>query len=131
MIEIARHWKNGPVKRKEIARAQGLTPGYLETILGALRDAGYLKTIRGSGGGFVLDRPPSRITLLDIVLTLEGSIAPVECVESPQECDRAGSCAARTAWAKLYTAQQEVLSSITLQELVDMEMHGQPLNYSI
>jgi Rrf2 family cysteine metabolism transcriptional repressor len=131
MIEIARHYGNGPVKRREIARAQGLTQGYLEIILGSLRDSGYITTVRGAGGGFVLERPPSQITLLDMVTALEGSMAPVECVENPGLCDRAAGCAARAAWCILHEAQRSALGSITLERLVDMEMQGRPLNFSI
>jgi Rrf2 family protein len=131
MIEIAKRYGAGPVKRKDIAQTQGLTEGYLEAILGSLRGGHFVKTVRGAGGGFTLEKPPSGITLLDIVLALEGSISPVECVENPQVCERAVSCAARTAWVKLYEAERSALGSITLQDLVEKEQQAHSNSYAI
>ena len=100
MIEIARRNGTGPTKRRDIAEAQGISEAYLENILTNLRAGGFLGTQRGSDGGFVLLRKPSQITLFDIVVSLEGSLAPVECVERHEACSRSVgvSCAARGAW---------------------------------
>lgn len=121
MIEIARHYKTGPTKRKDIAKTQDISEGYLENILGSLRSGNFVSTVRGADGGFILERPPSKISILDIVLALEGTICPVECLEKPEVCDKVTRCTARKAWRKLYDAQVEALAGLTLQDLLDME----------
>jgi Rrf2 family protein len=121
LVEIARNYGGGPTKRKDIARAQGLSQAYLENILSVLKSQGLVKTTRGADGGFVLSKAPTSITMLDIVQALEGSIAPVDCLDDPTGCDRAGRCGARKAWKKLHDAQVKVLSGITLMDLVSMD----------
>ncbi|MBD3390702.1 MAG: Rrf2 family transcriptional regulator [Chitinivibrionales bacterium] len=121
MLEIARRGNNGPVKRKDIAQAQGVTEGYLENILGVLRRQHLVRTVRGADGGFILERQPSQISLLEVVTALEGSIAPVPCIEDPASCDRTPSCAALEVWRTLHDAQTRALSGVTLQDMVDME----------
>jgi Rrf2 family transcriptional regulator, cysteine metabolism repressor len=121
MIEIASHFGEGAVKRKTITASQGISHGYLENILIALKSHQLIRTARGVNGGFVLEKKPSQVRLLEIVNALEGSIAPVDCVENASACERAGRCPARTAWKKLYDAQNKVLSGITLQDLLDLD----------
>jgi Rrf2 family protein len=123
MVEIARNYGRRPTKRREIARSQDISSGYLEAILLALRGARLVSAVRGSEGGFALARPPSAITMLDMVLALEGSIAPVDCVERPGSCDRSG-CGAHMGWNKLYQAQLSALSSVSLTDLLAAQTHS-------
>jgi Rrf2 family protein len=121
MIEIARRCKNGPVKRKDISKIQGISNTYLENILICLKTNNLIRTVRGAKGGFVLDKTPSAINLLQIVTSLEGTMSPVECLENNFICEKTGYCATRKAWGKLYEAQKNTLKKITLQDLIDME----------
>jgi len=131
MIEIARHYKEGPVKRKDISHSQKISSGYLENILIALKSRNLIKTVRGANGGFALEVPPSRITMFQIVSALEGSIVPVECVDDSGACDRSADCAARKLWQELYNAQKAVLTKTTLQVLVDRADSKKQPDYSI
>jgi Rrf2 family transcriptional regulator, cysteine metabolism repressor len=131
MIEIARHYPEGPVKRKEISRSQKISPAYLENILIALKTHNLIRTVRGASGGFTLDTSPDNITMFQIVQALEGSIAPVDCVESSGACERSGYCASRKLWQDLYSSQVEILKKTTLQSLVDMDDSLKPADYSI
>jgi Rrf2 family transcriptional regulator, cysteine metabolism repressor len=119
IIEIAKSYGKKPVKRKDIAKSQGLTESYLENILITLKKSGILGTIRGAQGGYVLKRPPGEIDLLEVMRVLEGSLAPVECLERTAFCDRTAICVARGVWKELMDAQERVLGSVTLQDLLD------------
>jgi Rrf2 family transcriptional regulator, cysteine metabolism repressor len=131
MIEIARHCKQGPVKRKDISKNQKISPAYLENILTSLKSQNLIRTIRGANGGFTIDASPSAITMLQIVSALEGSIAPVSCIENPGSCERSGGCAARKLWQELHNAQVDVLKKTTLQSLLDIEDASKPVDYCI
>jgi Rrf2 family transcriptional regulator, cysteine metabolism repressor len=131
MIEIARHYKEGPVKRKDISRSQKISSAYLENILIALKSQHLIRTVRGANGGFTLEVPPGHITMFQIISALEGSIVPVECVDNPDACERSAMCAARKLWEELYHAQIAVLKKKTLQALVDAEDSKKQLDYSI
>jgi Rrf2 family transcriptional regulator, cysteine metabolism repressor len=119
IIEIAKSYGKAPIKRKDIVKSQGLSGPYLENILIALKNNGILVTIRGAQGGYTLQRPPREINLYEVVRVLEGSLVPVECLKSAAVCKKTATCAARSAWKELMNAQEKVLRSITLQNLLD------------
>jgi Rrf2 family cysteine metabolism transcriptional repressor len=131
LIEIARNFPQGPTKRKDIAVRQQISEGYLENILSILRAARFVRTVRGAHGGFVLERDPETITLLEIVSALEGTMSPIECVENEGVCSRTPNCAARKAWHHLYQAQTQALESMTLRDLVTLENDGTEPDYQI
>ena len=131
MIEIARHYKEGPVTRKVISRNQRISSAYLENILIALKSRNLVRTVRGANGGFTLDTSPSHITMLQIFGALEGSFVPVDCVENSFVCERSGVCAARKLWNELYNAQVAVLKKTTLQSMIDVEDSAKQLDYCI
>jgi Rrf2 family protein len=131
MIEIGRHFREGPVKRKDISRNQKISSAYLENILIALKAQNLIRTVRGANGGFTLDTPPDKITMYQIIRALEGSLVPVDCIEVPQKCERSSFCASRRLWKKLYDAQVAVLKGTTLQSLIDDEDSKQRADYCI
>jgi Rrf2 family transcriptional regulator, cysteine metabolism repressor len=131
LLEIAKQGPASPVTRQTISENQGISKAYLENILSVLRAKNLIRTERGASGGFLLQSEPRQITVLQIVNALEGSIAPVNCVDEPGSCEKTGHCAARNVWQKLYDAQVNVLSGITLQDILDDESGNDSSSYSI
>jgi Rrf2 family transcriptional regulator, cysteine metabolism repressor len=131
MIELARHCDSGPVKRKDLSQVQDISKAYLENILITLRENKLIATTRGAKGGFVLQSPPSKITVLQIVNALEGSLAPVECLDVPAASGKAAACPARKVWKRLKDAQEKVLSEITLQNILDEDNVSNTSHYVI
>jgi Rrf2 family cysteine metabolism transcriptional repressor len=126
MLELALRYGKGPVLLKDVASQQDIPVSYLENLMGALRAAGLVSTVRGMHGGYYLAKHPSEIRLSQIVATLEGSISPVECVDDPKHCRRAESCVVRDVWSEVKQAIEGVLESTTLEELVRRHREKQP-----
>jgi len=118
VLELALRYGEGPVLLKDVASRQDIPLSYLENLMGALRAAGLVATVRGMHGGYYLAKPPSEIRLSQIVTALEGSIAPVECVDDHKHCSRAELCVTRDVWSEVKQAIEGVLESITVEELV-------------
>jgi Rrf2 family protein len=131
VLEIARKYGKAPVKRKDIARKEGLSSSYLENILLILRNRKIVETTRGVNGGYVLCRSPAAVSAYDIVSALEGPLAIVDCVDDPQGCSKSGRCVTRAVWCELAGVIRESLKKITLQELLDREKKTGSLEYSI
>ncbi len=131
VMEIARYYEDGPVKRRDISKNQNISDSYLENILIALKNAGIIDTIRGANGGYMLRRPPEEINLLEIITALEGSLALVDCVENPSMCDRVEQCATRVVWIKLQKVKEGVLKETTIKEMVDHEKKSFVPDYTI
>lgn len=118
MLELAIRYGEGPVLLKDIANNQEIPASYLENLMSALRAAGLVATVRGMHGGYYLAKPPAEINLGQIISALEGSVAPVECVDDPKYCHRAASCVAKEVWCEVRDAIEGVLESATLEKLV-------------
>ena len=122
MLDLAVHSRaNSTVTLKEIAQRQDISLTYLEHLIGPLIDGGIVRSIRGSKGGIMLAKPAREITLKEIVILLEGSIAPAECLTKSNDCPKSGSCVTQEVWDEVGKAIEEVLASKTLQDLVDRQ----------
>jgi len=117
MLDVALHCREGPVRLTDIARRQQLSKKYLEHLISRLEAAGLLRSIRGAGGGISLARLPSDIKLSEILHTLEGPIALVECVDNPERCPRSSSCATRDIWMQMGQLLGVFVESKTLEDL--------------
>jgi Rrf2 family cysteine metabolism transcriptional repressor len=122
MLDLAIHYQDGPVLVKEIAARQQISARYLEQLLISLKVAGLVHSTRGTGGGFALAKLPSQIKIIDIVQAMDGSIAPVECVDAPESYPRSAYCATRDVWARVKDAVNNVLDSITLEHLMVQQL---------
>jgi len=119
LLELALHYREGPIPLKDIARIQQISLHYLEHIIIPLVTAGIALSIRGPKGGVLLARPPESIRLSEVIKVLEGSIAPVACVSDLEYCSRSDFCVTRDIWGELKKVMDEVLESTTLQDLVE------------
>ena len=131
VLELAENYGKGPLQLKIIAQHQEISVKYLEQLMTVLRSSGYVRSIRGSKGGYELAKDPEQIKLSDVFHCLEGPVVTVECVENKSYCTRANDCVARQIWTEVENAVMEVLQSITLQNLVDRAKHNKPLDYHI
>lgn len=107
------------VPLKDVAERQGLSQHYLEQIASNLRRAGFIKSVRGAHGGYKLARPADQISAYEVVTALEGSIAPVECVEENHVCDGNMVCGTLNLWQRVDQALRDVLGSTTLADLME------------
>jgi Rrf2 family protein len=106
---------------REVARRQGVSERYLEQIFLALKNAGLLRSVRGAGGGYMLAKKPSEITLLEVAEAAMGDLSLVECVGDPSACERSAGCAASLVWREMTEAMRKVMAEKTLSELVEMQ----------
>ena len=121
MLELALNYGYGSIPLNKIADKQSLSVTYLEQLISPLRKNGLVQGIRGSQGGYVLSKNPKDITVGEIIRILEGPLAPSECVleKEEYECVNADNCATRIIWEKITESINNVIDSITLQDMVD------------
>lgn len=117
MVELAVRYGQGPVLVDVLARSQDISANYVHLLLAALKTAGLVRATRGPNGGFELARPPSATSALDVVVALEGSVAPVDCITDGTCCARARICSTRDLWVDLAHAVEGVLGTHTLESL--------------
>jgi Rrf2 family protein len=116
MIELALNYQTEPIQLKDIASKQDISVKYLEQIMAPLRVRGYVRTQKGSRGGYHLAVKPEDITIYDIVESIEGSLAPVSCVDD-NTCERIDRCVTRSVWKRVKDVLVEELQSHNLAKL--------------
>ena len=119
MVDLAEHQAAGRIPLKEIAARQGISEKYLENILATLVRANMLSGMRGKGGGYALAQEPAAIRAGDVLRAVEGSTAPVACLDLQEgmACPRAGECTTVRFWAGLDEVIERYVDGVTLADL--------------
>jgi Rrf2 family cysteine metabolism transcriptional repressor len=121
LLDLAMHRDKGLVLLKDVAHRQDISLRYLEHIITPLVMAGMVRSTRGAKGGVYLAKSPENIKLIEVIQILEGSTAPVECVDSPNLCNRSKTCVTRDVWMEVKTAIDKILENTTLDDLVEKQ----------
>jgi Rrf2 family protein len=110
-----------PLRVEEIAAVQAVPENYLRRLLIELKRGGLVLSQKGPNGGYMLARPPARITMADVVEIIEGDYMPVECLEDGANsfCPRDGGCPMRDVWREVRDSVVGILRSATLQSLAE------------
>lgn len=118
LLELATHHENGePLQIRQIAAQQNIPDRYLEQLLATLRRGGIVKSQRGAKGGYVLAREPWKITLLDVVICLEGLDASA--CKDTANLKSVESAVIYDFWQEARQAANLVLQKYTLQDLCE------------
>ncbi len=123
MVHLARLAAGVTVQSAEIADAERISKKFLDAILLDLRNAGFIRSKKGPGGGYALARPAEEIGVGAIIRALDGPLAPIACASRTayQPCDDCHdlvSCAVRLTMLEVRDAMAEVLDGMTLAEMV-------------
>jgi Rrf2 family protein len=118
MVDLAQHYADGPIPLAEIAKRQDLSAKYLEQLIILLKGTGLIRSTRGRLGGYMLAKRPEEINLGEIIETLEGRLAIVDCVTEPDLCDRSLDCPTRGIWVGMTDILKKQLFSLSLQDVV-------------
>ena len=121
MLDLAMEEKQ-IVRLKDVAQRQQISIKYLEQIISALQKCGYVKSMRGPGGGYTLAKAPEDYTVGMILRQIEGSLAPVACLDDEENtCSRSLECVTLIFWKKLYDAINEVVDQVTLADMLEWQ----------
>lgn len=119
MLDLASHYNDGYIALKDISERQQISKKYLEQIVPFLNRSNLLLSNRGHMGGYQLSKSPSLITVADILLSAEGSLYPVSCMDNnPNICPNKETCLTLPVWEGLYKVTYDYLNSITLQDIL-------------
>ncbi|MGN0244183.1 MAG: RrF2 family transcriptional regulator [Lachnospiraceae bacterium] len=120
MVDLATHSAKEPVSIQSIANRQAISDCYLEQLFRKLKKSNLITSIRGAQGGYILARSASEISVGDILRSLEGDLAPVECVELNQEntCAGSDSCVTKYVWKRINDSITDTVDSILLSDLI-------------
>lgn len=120
VFELARRSNQGPIRIADVAEAQAIPTRFLENILNELKQGGFVKSMRGRAGGYILAREPSQITVGEVIGFVQGPIVPVHCMftENHAECPLGDDCPYLSMWERAEEALKSVYDTTTFADLL-------------
>ena len=121
LIDLAMHSEREAVSISSIAARQSISESYLEQLVGKLKKAGLVISIRGAGGGYKLAKPAAAISVGDILRALEGNLTAVECsgLDEEKGCQGADLCVTKYVWQRINESITQAVDDIKLDQLVE------------
>ena len=117
MVNLAEHYGREPLSTREIAQAEDISYQLTCKLLQKLHNASLVKSSMGPNGGFVLRRKPHKISLLEVIETIQGPLSVNRCLLGMEVCPRQKNCPITGKLAKLQKYISSYLKDITLDEL--------------
>ncbi len=121
LVELALHYGERRVQTADIAAKQGIPEAYLDQLMTTLHKCGFVLSRRGPQGGHRLASDPADIDLGMVMRTLDTYSSPLDCLVNPLDCVFSDYCAQREVWKSVEEAIQNLLSNITLADLVQRQ----------
>ena len=119
LVDLAEHQGQSYVTLREVAQRQDISEKYLESIVKTLVRSGMVEGLRGKGGGYRLAKAPDQLNIREILLLMEGSLAPVACLDQcSKPCDKMASCRTLELWKGLDRVVREYLEGFTVADLM-------------
>ena len=137
LVDLALNYKKGLRQIQDIVRDEAIPEKFLEQILIILKNAGFIQSKRGVGGGYFLNKSPDEISLGDVIRLVDGPLSPLGCVNTEHiNCPKEITCGIRSVMLDVTNAATEILDRVTLAEVCNrtrgmMEQRSQTLMYHI
>jgi Rrf2 family iron-sulfur cluster assembly transcriptional regulator len=123
MVDLAMRGGRAPVTLAGISERQKISLSYLEQLFGKLRRNGIVESVRGPGGGYLLARPGSKISVADIVIAVDEPLDATGC-GGRGDCHDDHQCITHDLWMGLNERIYSYLATVSLQQLVDSQAAG-------
>ena len=120
MLDLALHYKNGPITLADISQRQGISLSYLEQLFSKLRKNGLVDSTRGPGGGYRLSRGANDIAVADVITAVDEKLQTTRC-GGLGNCQNDKQCLTHELWAELSDRIHDFLMGISLGQLVERE----------
>ncbi len=119
LVDLALNYGRGMRQIQEIVREEVIPGKFLEQILVVLKNAGFVHSKRGVGGGYFLSKPPDEISLGEVIRLIDGPLAPLGCVSQnlQEKCPREITCGIRSVMLDVSNATTEILDRVTLADV--------------
>lgn len=137
ILDLSFHYDNeGVAPLGDISKRQNIPEKYLEQIMLILKRGGYVESKRGIGGGFLLQKPPGKITIGEIVRLIEGPVEPIACGDAAYDCcGEEETCAFREIWMRVTRTVTDIVDTVTFEDLMkrtrELQREGHGYTYHI
>ena len=122
LVDMAIYGERDFINLKSISERQGISGKYLEQLFILLKRAGLIYSLRGAQGGYRLSREADKITVKDVLNSLEGPLALIDCIIETKEerCNQFDCCVTRVLWQKIMEELNSITDAISLADLAKL-----------
>ncbi|MCK9554352.1 Rrf2 family transcriptional regulator [bacterium] len=133
MLDLALHYNAELVTGHDMAQRIDAPIKFMGQVLLELRKGGFIESRRGNIGGYMLSRPPGKISVGEVVRYIDGPIEPIACLKDKySNCADINRCVFKKLWNKVYQATADIVDNVTFEELAsEVNSSNQVLAYSI
>lgn len=124
MLELTKHYGQGPVSMSQISKNQNIPIKYLEQLVIPLKKAKLITSVRGPKGGHMLARPPEKISLWELLQLLESKFSFVDCLRNEDVCENVSNCPVRPVWGKALSLMMKHFNETSLRDVLRLEEAG-------
>ncbi len=117
MIDIALYTSNTPISLSEISKRQNISLSYLEQLFSKLKTKSLVKSVKGPGGGYKLDRNPSKITLFEIITAVDENMDQTQC-GGAMNCNNDKPCLTHYVWTDLTKQINDYMKGVSLGDVI-------------
>ena len=129
LLDLALNQEKGPVPVGDISLRQGISVKYIDQLMQPLKKSGFINSVRGPKGGYLLAHPPDQITMGQVICAMEGDLDPLECLSQPELCAGSPDCLIRIAWQKGISAMLDELDRILLPTFYTQSKEDLPSSF--
>lgn len=116
VLDIANNQHKGPVSLFSVSQNQFISLSYLEQLMSKLRQTKIIKSVRGPGGGYLLNRKLEEISVFDVISSVDENLQMTQCNEL-KNCKNGSVCLTHGLWKGLTLNLTQYLKGITLADL--------------
>lgn len=120
MLDLALHYKEGPITLADISQRQGISLSYLEQLFSKLRKNGLVDSTRGPGGGYRLSRDAHEVAVADVITAVDEKVETTRC-GGLSNCQDDQQCLTHDLWTDLSYQIHDFLKGISLGQLVERQ----------
>lgn len=120
MLDLALHYKEGPITLADISQRQGISLSYLEQLFSKLRKNGLVDSTRGPGGGYRLSRDAHEVAVADVITAVDEKVETTRC-GGLSNCQDDQQCLTHELWTDLSEQIHDFLKGISLGQLVERQ----------
>jgi Rrf2 family protein len=119
LFTLVEHFGRGPIPIRELARRNDVPKKFLEQIMLALKERGWVESLPGLRGGYMLAKPPEKITMGEVVRHFDGILAPIDCVSVTgyARCTQEPVCRFRRVFLDARNYVASLMDGLTLAEV--------------
>lgn len=123
LFTLVDHMGDGPLSMNQLARMNDVPKRFLEHIMLDLKEQGWVKSLPGRLGGYVLAQPPHLITMGQIVRHFDGLMAPIGCVSVTRNefCSQSHRCRFRGVMLEIRNLTAQYLDNLTIAQIAETE----------